>query len=168
MAEFEREMQKEAFAWFDRWLKSRRPRGSNLKSGGNMRTLFLALNLSLAAAAGGVDKERHPQPGVPRLSLSLAAAAGGVGPAQAEKGAREETTTITGVVTQRGADFWIADSQSVELIAVLQGVGFAKESFARFLGMPVRVRGTLVTENDRKILRVRSLSDVELIAPPKK
>ena len=109
-----------------------------------MRTVVLALNVSLAIAVGGF---------------------GATG--QSAKNARGEATTITGVITQHDADYVIADSEDVKPIAVLEGVGFPKESFARFVGMPVRVRGTLVTEKDRKVLRVRSLSDVQQTPPPK-
>jgi len=100
------------------------------------------------------------------LSLTLATGVDGAA-AQAGKGAREETKTITGVIDQKGADFVIAEPENLEPVAVLQGVGFSNESFARFVGVPVRVRGTLVTEKNRKILRVRRLSDIQETPQPK-
>jgi hypothetical protein len=52
-------------------------------------------------------------------------------------------------------------------IATLQGVEFATNNFANFVGKTVRVRGTMSTVGLRKVLRVQKLADVEEVPPPK-
>ncbi len=79
----------------------------------------------------------------------------------------EKTTTLTGVIVQKNEEFLIAETENMKPLAVLQGVEFATENLANFVGQTVKVRGTLVSAKDgRKILRVKTMADIEKIAPP--
>ena len=79
-----------------------------------------------------------------------------------------EITKLTGVIYQNDHDFVIAETENMKPIAVLQGVEFATDNFANFVGKTVRVSGTLAKVGLRKVLRVRTLADVEEIPPTKK
>jgi hypothetical protein len=81
--------------------------------------------------------------------------------------AAEKATTFTGVIVQKGEEFLIAETENMTPLAMLQGVVFATENLANFVGQTVKVRGTLVTAKDgRKILRVKTMADIEKIPPP--
>ena len=86
-------------------------------------------------------------------------------PAQTQS--KGETKTVTGIVDQQEADFIVSDAEKRQPIAVLQGVGFDNQNFARFVGKPVRVKGTLIQEKGRNVLRVRQIADIQEIAPEK-
>jgi hypothetical protein len=76
--------------------------------------------------------------------------------------AKEKTTTLSGVIYQKGEDFVIAETENMTPIATLQGVEFSNGNFANYHGQTVRVRGVLVTTKEgKKILRVRTLADIE-------
>lgn len=73
-----------------------------------------------------------------------------------------------GVIDQKEADFVLVDHDTMETIAVLKGRGFDKENFARFVGDPVEVRGTLEDERGVKVLYVRAIGNIKRIPVPKK
>lgn len=73
--------------------------------------------------------------------------------------------TYKGVVDQVESDYVLANAEDMKPIAVLEGVGFGKESFARFVGVSVEARGTMVEEKGRKVLRVRSIEDIRPLKP---
>ena len=80
--------------------------------------------------------------------------------------AAEKTTTLTGVIVQKNEEFLIAEPENMTPLAVLQGVEFATENLANFVGQTVKVRGTLASAKDgRKILRVKTMANIEKIAP---
>lgn len=74
----------------------------------------------------------------------------------------EKVTTLTGVVTQQEESFYLLDADMKPFVT-LQGVGFDSGHFANYIGQKVSVSGTLVTEKDRKILRVRSIGDIRKV-----
>ncbi len=79
----------------------------------------------------------------------------------------EKTTTLTGVIVQKNEEFLIAETENMTPLAMLQGVEFATENLANFVGQTVKARGTLATAKDgRKILRVKTMADIEKISPP--
>lgn len=80
--------------------------------------------------------------------------------------AAEKTTTLTGVIVQKDQEFLIAETENMTPLAWLQGVEFATENLANFVGQTVKARGTLSTAKDgRKILRVKTMGDIEKIPP---
>ena|SRR5687767_7351458 len=79
-----------------------------------------------------------------------------------------EEKPYRGVIDQKEADFVLVDHDTMETIAVLKGRGFDKENFARFVGDPVEVRGTLEDEQGVKVLFVRAIGNVKRIPVPKK
>ena len=98
--------------------------------------------------------------------LCIAAATGIAAPTPAQANPEAKTETIKGVIDEQGSDYVISDSESMKPIAVLQSVGFTKTAFARFVGMPVQARGTVVTEKDQKILQIRNIADIKELPPP--
>ena len=106
-----------------------------------MRISRLVLTIFCLVAAGQSD----------RSALALAA---------------EKTTTLTGVVVEKNEEFLIAETENMTPLALLQGVEFATENLANFVGQTVKVRGEMVTAKDgRKILRVKTMADIEKIPP---
>lgn len=124
-----------------------------------MRTSHLAWTMCCFTAA-------HQSNGSPialRLVTSLNL---GFAVAQAALAA-EKTTTLTGVIVQKNDDFLIAETENMKPLAALQGVEFATDNLANFVGQTVKVRGTLVKAKDgRKILRVKTMADIEKVPPP--
>jgi hypothetical protein len=109
-----------------------------------MRAYVLALNMILATATASVAAQNEPR--------------------QTTQG---HTTTITGVIIQQGPDYMIAEPNEMTPIAVLQGVDFQTGHFANYMGQMVRVRGILDTTGERKLLRVKSIGDIEKTGAPK-
>jgi hypothetical protein len=72
-----------------------------------------------------------------------------------------DSQTHRGVIDQKESEFVLSDADSMEPIATLRGAGFSKDNFARFVGMPVEVRGKITTEQGVKVLTVRRISDVK-------
>ena len=78
-----------------------------------------------------------------------------------------KTETLEGVIDQTGGVFVIAGADRIRPIAKLRAEGFTENNFARFLGLKVRIKGTMVTEQDEKFFIVRSLDDIKAIGPTK-
>jgi hypothetical protein len=98
------------------------------------------------------------------LLLALAAPFAGQERKPETKGAaKEQTQAFRGVIDQKESEFVLADADTMAPIATLRGRGFHKDNFARFVGMPVEVRGTLVTENGAKVLHVRRIEDIRTV-----
>jgi hypothetical protein len=121
-----------------------------------MRTSVIALNMFIFVVARQSDG--------PPVALRLATSFNlGFAVAQAALAA-EKTTTLTGVIVQKNEEFLIAETENMTPLAVFQGVEFATENLANFVGQKVKARGTLMTGKDgRKILRVKTMADIEKI-----
>lgn len=118
-----------------------------------MRTSHFALTMFIFVAAHQDDGSPIAVRPVTTLNFSFAPA--------------EKTTILTGVIVQKNEEFLIAETENMTPLAVLQGVEFATENLANFVGQTVKVRGTLVSAKDgRKILRVKTMADIEKIARP--
>jgi DNA/RNA endonuclease YhcR with UshA esterase domain len=97
------------------------------------------------------------------LMLSAAAVSATLLLAEQKQGyaAEDQTRIFKGVIDQRGSEFVLADSESLEKIAELRGLGWSKDNFARFVGEFVEVKGRMVTERGEKILLVRAIEDIK-------
>jgi hypothetical protein len=107
-----------------------------------------------------------------RLALIVLLALGTVAVPAAQKDQKgaegkqqQSTTTLTGVIDQKGSEFVLSGEQAMKTTAVLRAKGFTDDNFARFVGNRVQVRGELTTEGDRQILTVRSLADLKSLGP---
>jgi hypothetical protein len=94
------------------------------------------------------------------LILALAAVTALTGQ-QSKQAPAADAQVYKGVVDQKDEEFVLADADTMQPIATLRGAGFNKDNFARFVGMPVEVRGKLSTEQGAKILTVRRIDDVK-------
>lgn len=74
---------------------------------------------------------------------------------------RQSSTTLTGVLDQKGSDFVLSGEDAMQTAAVVRASGFSEDNFARFVGLRVQVRGELTTEGDRRILTVKRLDDLK-------
>jgi hypothetical protein len=68
--------------------------------------------------------------------------------------------TISGVVIQQGADYYIAEPSEMKPIAVLQGLEFNNGNFANYIGQQVHIRGAMSTVAGRRVFVVRTLGDI--------
>src|SRR5690348_5861003 len=84
---------------------------------------------------------------------------------QSKKFNRE--TTLTGCVDEQpGPQYVLRGLHELKFIAKLEPDGFAVQSFAKYLGKNVSVKGRLSSESHPAIMRVRSLKTLSASCTP--
>ena len=68
------------------------------------------------------------------------------------------TTSVSGcIVEQPGPKYVLRDVKQLKVVAELEPVVFPVETFAKYLGRPVRLKGRLSSGNDPVVMRVRAI-----------
>lgn len=97
----------------------------------------------------------------------LAAALAGVPAAQQKQQKAAPRTTLTGCIDEEpGSRYVLLGSAQLNKKAELKPQGFANESFAKYLGHQVKVTGTLESDGDPAVFRVRSVERISEICAP--
>src|SRR4051812_8048254 len=63
-----------------------------------------------------------------------------------------KTTTFTGCIDQRGANYVLTGDKELHTVAVLHGDGFEDDNFAREMGHKVTIEGALAGDADPKTI----------------
>jgi hypothetical protein len=83
-----------------------------------------------------------------------------------EKKRATPAQSLTGCVDQKEANFILRDPQSVRQMAELHGDGFSDDNFAKHLGHRVTVTGTLNSEANPPVMKVREIKMISEICEP--
>ncbi len=92
------------------------------------------------------------------LGVFMAVAQSGQPPKESKHATRE----LTGLVDERpGAIYILRHEGDMNTIAVLKPVGFENESFAKYLGHRVKIRGEFVQTEGEPVFRVHSIQKID-------
>jgi hypothetical protein len=91
------------------------------------------------------------------LSLSLAPAQTGK---QLPKESPSSAASMTGCVDEQNGSYVLVKGPEMKVAATLEADGFPPEGFAKFVGHTITIRGTLVSNGNPPLFKVRSMDKV--------
>lgn len=98
------------------------------------------------------------------LLLALAPAAGAAEAKNPKSQAK--TAKVTGCLDQSGTNYVLVGDTMLKRIARLEPVGFEKQSFAKYVGHKVELRGNVTGEGTETVVHVRSIKDISDMCVP--
>lgn len=92
------------------------------------------------------------------ISIVIVFSAIGSGPGRAK--GKPKLASMTGCIDEKPGRYVLVEDKNLKEMIELQPVNFDKESFAKYLGHKVTVRGQMSSDTDHAVMKVHSIQNI--------